>query len=70
MRYKNVKTGIELNFSCEISGGDWVPVEEVENIPLDTTADVVDEEIIEEDAAEEPAAEPPANKKPRGKARK
>lgn len=59
MRYKNVKTGIELNFSCEISGGDWVPVDEV--------VDEVDE-VVDEDAAEEP--EPQIEKKPGRKAKK
>ena len=57
MRYKNVKTGIELNFSCEISGGDWVPVDEI----VDEA-----EEVIDEDAAEESQTV----KKPGRKARK
>ena len=69
MRYKNTKTGIEMNFSCEISGGDWVPVDEI----VDEA-----EEVIDEDAAEEPqevidedaAKESQTVKKPGRKARK
>lgn len=27
MKYRNSKTGFELDAACPISGGDWVPVE-------------------------------------------
>ena len=57
MRYKNTKTGIEMNSSCEISGGDWVPVDEI----VDEA-----EEVIDEDAAKESQTV----KKPGRKARK
>ena len=57
MRYKNTKTGIEMNFSCEISGGDWIPADEI----VDEA-----EEVIDEDTAKESQTV----KKPGRKARK
>lgn len=44
MRYKNTKTGIEMNFSCEISGGDWIPADEI----ADEAEEVIDEDAVKE----------------------
>ena len=44
--YMNKKTGATINTNTEISGGDWVPVEEYK--PLDSLTNAALKEILDE----------------------
>lgn len=53
MLYKNIKTGVTIDVTSVISGGDWVPLEKIDNEKEEIAEEIEAEETTEEEFVEE-----------------